>query len=73
MGLTNKSRDSIIDELKVVKVLVSDEDYFNTYPFTFGKADFKPTTHEWMLQILSHLAYHVGQIKCHRRLLTVIQ
>ena len=76
-SIKNVSKEKLLSELQDVKTIVvstlhkiNDDAFNQTYPFEFPKKEFKPTTFEFMLHILGHLAYHIGQINYHRRLLS---
>lgn len=48
---------------------IDDDAFHQPFPFEFPNPKFKPSTFEFMLHILGHLTYHVGQINYHRRIL----
>ena len=49
---------------------VSDEQIASAYPVPFGVAHVQARTSDVLVHMAVHLAYHLGQIDYHRRLLT---
>jgi uncharacterized damage-inducible protein DinB len=57
-----------IQELSDAFEKISDEDLVREYPLPI--ADQRLRTSDFMIHLAVHLAYHLGQIDYHRRLLT---
>lgn len=75
-SIKHKPRKEIIQEIMYIKDFLpkilsqlTETDYFSQYPFEFPKPEFKPTTFEFLMHLLWHLSYHIGQINYHRRIL----
>ncbi|MEZ5023927.1 MAG: DUF1572 family protein [Chitinophagales bacterium] len=75
-SIKDKPRVELISEIEAIKVFLpkilnqlSEEDLFSIYPFEFPKLEFKPSTFDFLMHLLWHLSYHVGQINYHRRIL----
>ena len=60
----------MIDETKaiVLRILNQIEDYDAPYPITFFGRE--GSINHFLIKLLTHLNYHVGQINYHRRILT---
>lgn len=72
-----KSRDEIraileaaIAEVGAALDSVSDQQIAAAYPIPFGVAQVEARTSDVLIHMAVHLAYHLGQIDYHRRLLT---
>jgi uncharacterized damage-inducible protein DinB len=71
----NVSRTDILDELESANVAisraferVSDSDLTLAYPEKISGATL--TNGEWLVHLVAHMGYHLGQIDYHRRLVT---
>ena len=69
-----KPLEEIYEEIETTKLMITsvllklDHETLNSdYPYEFG--DETPSTHKWLIQCMTHFAYHMGQINYHRRLL----
>jgi hypothetical protein len=56
------------DEVTRALASVSDEDLAGTYPLEIG--GMRLSTSRWLHHLASHLAYHLGQVDYHRRIVT---
>ncbi len=63
----NKTIDELIETIKTSLKFFTDEQMKNEYPLEFAGA--KRTYGFILLQMLSHINYHLGQINYHRRIL----
>jgi len=71
----NVSRSEILDEVDAASAAVrrgferiGDADFSKPFPESIAKMTV--TTGEWLTHLVAHLAYHVGQIDYHRRIVT---
>ena len=71
----NVSRSEILAEIDAAIVAVgrgfdkiSDADFDKPFPEQIAKTTVK--TGEWLVHLIGHLGYHVGQIDYHRRMIT---
>lgn len=74
-SLKNISRNKLLDEIEATRVVVKDAleqmsktDMQKEYPHRVLDRD-STTTEYFLIHLLSHLNYHLGQINYHRRLL----
>ncbi len=75
--IKDKPVAEILEEIAACKeniipilLTLDDEVLDGDFPFDFGD-DFKPNTAYFLMHLLHHLSYHVGQVNYHRRLLDV--
>jgi uncharacterized damage-inducible protein DinB len=69
------SRTEILEEIEAATIAISraferitDADLMQPYPEKIS--GFTLTTGEWLVHLVAHLGYHLGQIDYHRRLVT---
>ena len=69
------SRAEILEELDAANIAItraferiSDSDLVETYPEKISGTTI--TTGEWLVHLVAHMGYHLGQIDYHRRLVT---
>lgn len=75
-SLKNISRNKLLDEIEATRVVVKDAleqmsktDMQKEYPHRVLLDRDSTTTEYFLIHLLSHLNYHLGQINYHRRLL----
>jgi uncharacterized damage-inducible protein DinB len=59
-----------IDEVMSTLEKLTDEDMAKEFPIPVGPAKIRVRTSDWLVHLVAHLGYHLGQIDYHRRLLT---
>lgn len=76
--LKNVPRDKLLEDIAITREVVTDtleqlskNDLQKDYLYPVG--DEKTNTSYFLIYLLSHLNYHIGQINYHRRIITGIQ
>jgi Uncharacterized protein conserved in bacteria len=59
-----------IGELTSTLDKLTDSDLAREFPILIGPEKLRVRTSDWLVHLAAHLAYHLGQIDYHRRLLT---
>ena len=59
-----------INEVTSTLDKLTDADMEKEFPILIGQEKLRVRTSDWLVHLVAHLAYHLGQIDYHRRLLT---